>query len=339
MSVNTGIFGHQTIGSSVPSTPLTAMDKQYVADGYTFLQKQLEKFDSKVVEPLSSTSWPRDMPVRTGGGFVESVSNVSVNYATTGADEAALIQEAANDIPAVQADFEKDSVKTFIWGHYLDISYIQQQKLQQIALNLEDVLNKGIHLFYDKTVDKSVYKGFPVHGTTGLINNPSITRKSAAASKASASSTKWEDKTADEILAEINGMLTDVWTANDCADDAIPNHILLPTAKFGDILTRKVGDNGDKSILTYILENNLCKQNGGTLIISPCKWCNGAGTGGTDRMVAYVNQEQHLRFDITVPLRRLQTEISSLMFKTPYVSQFSAVNFIYPTTVEYVDGI
>ena len=40
------------------------------ADAYTFLMKELEKVDEKILEPLSGTDWPRDMPVITGGGLM-----------------------------------------------------------------------------------------------------------------------------------------------------------------------------------------------------------------------------------------------------------------------------
>ena len=43
-----------------------------VNDSYTFLMKELEKVDDTILEPLSGTDWPRDMPVITGGGLLES---------------------------------------------------------------------------------------------------------------------------------------------------------------------------------------------------------------------------------------------------------------------------
>lgn len=42
-----------------------------VNDSYTFLMKELEKVDDVILEPLSGTDWPRDMPVITGGGLLE----------------------------------------------------------------------------------------------------------------------------------------------------------------------------------------------------------------------------------------------------------------------------
>ena len=104
-------------------------------------------------------------------------------------------------------------------------------------------------------------------------------------------------------------------------------------------MTRKVGDDGDKSILTYVLENNLTTQQGKKLIISPCKYCYHAGTDSADRMVVYINDADMIEFEMTQPLTRWEIERANLAYKTPYVGQVSEVKFKYPTTVRYVDGI
>ena len=53
------------------------------SDSYTFLMKELERVDPKILEPLSGTDWPRDMPVITGGGLIESIATIDVTYAST----------------------------------------------------------------------------------------------------------------------------------------------------------------------------------------------------------------------------------------------------------------
>ena len=320
-------------------TPSFAIDRQYVKDGYTFLEKQLEKMDSKILEPLQSTSWPRDMPVETGGGFLENISSIDVEYATTGGDENSLIMEAANDIPVMQADFGKTSWRVFNWAHYFCVPYLQKEKLTQIGTNIEEVLNKGVRLYHDKTVDRNVYKGFVKVGSTGLINNATVTRGTADPHTSGGTDTQWIYKTPDEILNDFNKAISAIWEANDCSPDAIPNHVLIPVEQFGALVSRKVGVTGDKSIITFLMENNLAKQQGVDLVISPCKWCKGAGTGDTDRMVVYINDVSKIKFNLTAPLKRLTTEIADLQYKVPFVSAFSEVRFLYPTTVRYVDGI
>ena len=319
--------------------PTLRANDRMVNDAYAFLEKQLEKCDPKILEPLSSTLWPRDMPVKTGGGFLENVSVVDVQYASTGNGENSLIFNTANDIPVMQADFGKTISRVFNWAQYLRISYIEKQKFQNIALNLEETLNKGIHLEFDRFCDTNVYTGFTKVASTGLLNNANVTRVTAAPHTDLGSDTTWDDKTADEILKDFNDALTAVWSANDMAEDALPNQILIPVYQFGQLVTRKVGTTGDKSILTYIKENNIVTQQGKNLEIFPCKYCYHAGTDSSDRMVVYINDVEKIRYHQTAPLRRLTTETADLSFKTPYVAQVSEVEFLYPTTVYYVDGI
>ena len=209
----------------------------------------------------------------------------------------------------------------------------------QVGRDPETFLNKGIRLHCDKIIDRSVYRGFTKVNSTGLCNNPLITRSSAAPHTSGSNDTQWWRKTADEILSDINTAISSVWTENDCASDALSNHILIPVEQFGQLVTRKVSDGSDKSILTYILENNLAAQQGVDLVISPCKWCRGIGSSSSDRMVVYSNRVDRICFNLTQPLKRMDTEYAEMRVKIPYFAQFSEVRFLYPSTVRYMDAI
>ena len=309
------------------------------SDSYTFLMKELEKVDEKILEPLSGTDWPRDMPVITGGGLLESIVSVDVTYASTGRDEDNLIFDATNDIPVVQADMSQSVARCFNFAEYMSFSALEREKMLSVGRDPETFLNKGIRLHCDKIIDRNVYTGFTKVTSTGLCNNPNITRTSAAPHTSGGTDTRWQDKTADEILNDINVTISALWRNNDCSSDALPNHILVPVEQFGALVTRKVSDDSERSILTYVLENNIARQQGVDLVISPCKWCSGIGSNGSDRMVVYMNQVDRICFNLTQPLRRMNTEYGDLRFKIPYIAQFSEVRFLYPSTVRYLDGI
>ena len=166
-----------------------------------------------------------------------------------------------------------------------------------------------------------------------------MARSAAAAHTSGGPDTQWQHKTADEILDDINSAISSLWRDNDCSGDALPNHILIPVQQFGMLVTREVSDDSERSILTYVLENNLTAQQGGSLTISPCKWCAGAGSSGSDRMVVYMNRVDRVCFNLTQPLRRMDTEYSEMRIKIPYIAQFSEVRFLYPSTVRYLDAI
>ena len=84
-------------------TPPVHTRRLAVNDSYTFLMKELEKVDDTILEPLSGTDWPRDMPVITGGGLLESIASVDVSYASSGGDDDNLFFEAAKQIYPKQA--------------------------------------------------------------------------------------------------------------------------------------------------------------------------------------------------------------------------------------------
>ena len=306
-------------------------------DAYTFLMKELEKVDETILEPLSATEWPRDMPVVTGGGLIESVASIDVTYASTGGEDDNLFFDAANDIPVIQADMSKSVARTFNFAEYMAFSVMEREKMMGIGRDPETFLNKGIRLHCDKLLDRNVYQGFEKVNSTGLVNNPAIARISAAT--AAGGGTRWSQKTADEILNDINSAISALWKDNDCSPDALPNHILVPVEQFGALVTRKVSDDSERSILTYVLENNIATQQGGELIISPCKWCSRAGSSRSDRMVVYCNHIDRICFNLTQPLRRMETEYSDMRYKIPYIAQFSEVRFLYPSTVRYMDAI
>jgi len=278
------------------------------------------------------------MPVVTGGGLIESVASIDVTYASTGGEDDNLFFDAANDIPVIQADMSKSVARTFNFAEYMAFSVMEREKMMGIGRDPETFLNKGIRLHCDKLIDRNCYQGFEKVNSTGLVNNPGIARISAT-SAAGGGGTRWSQKTADEILNDINSAISSLWKDNDCSIDALPNHILVPVEQFGALVTRKVSDDSERSILSYVLENNLTTQQGGELVISPCKWCSRVGSSHSDRMVVYCNRIDRICFNLTQPLRRMETEYAEMRIKIPYIAQFSEVRFLYPSTVRYMDGI
>lgn len=310
-----------------------------IDSGMIFLVGELEKRDPKIREPLTSVTWPRDIPVRTGGGFVEEITNYAVDYASTGGNNDGVIGNQTNLLPIMQADFDRDAHRVFNWGHILKVPFIDNEKLQKIGHSLDDILDKGIRLKQDKMYDTSVYVGLADYDSYGLVNSPQIIADMAP--NGASGSPLWSGKTAVEIMTDINLVLNETWEASEFDLTGMANHILVPPRQYAYINNTPVTEAGSVSILTYLLENNIAKNQGRALVILPSRWCIGAGTGGADRLVAYANDEERVRFDITQPLQRVMTQADAnqLAYLTPYVSQFSEVQWLYTQHGFYLDGI
>ena len=120
----------------------SAMRRLAAGDSYTFLMKELEKVDDVILEPLTGTDWPRDMPVITGGGLLESIASIDVTYASSGGDDDNLFFEAANDIPVIQADMSKSVARTFNFAEYM--AFLNMEKLIQCKSGPEPLKSKGL---------------------------------------------------------------------------------------------------------------------------------------------------------------------------------------------------
>lgn len=328
----------QTLPGFTPNA-MMAMDSASIGNGMAYLNGELEKRDTKLNEPLSSVTFARDIPVKTGGGWVETTSNMFVDYATTGGNGNGLIRGQSNNIPVIQANTSKDSFKVFPWSNVLKIPFIDQQKMQGIGRSLDSILDNGIRLNYNKSIDLIVYKGVEEEKVYGLVNDPNVlttTVKAGASGK-----TTWKDKTPDEILNDVNTVITDAWTHSEYDNSGIPNHILISPQSYAYIVSQKVSEAGNISILKYLLENNIAKNQDVDLAIEPSRWCVGAGTGGTDRMVAYVNDESKVFIDIPVPLMRAMTQpsVENIAYMTAYMANIGQVKFLYYQCVSYSDGI
>lgn len=118
-------------------------------------------------------------------------------------------------------------------------------------------------------------------------------------------------------------------------------HILLPYEEYTYILNTPVSSLATKSIFDYIMENNIATKNGGDLFIGATRWCKGAGTSGTDRMVVYVNHERFLKADELVPLSRIMSapNVANVCYDTAYMANLSELQVMYPQTITYWDHI
>lgn len=335
---NAGIIGGKATGP-VAGTPV--MDAEGIQTGGAFLVSELEKRDPMIRKPLTSFTYPRDIVIQSGGGWVDYVSAMTVAYGLTGGAGASPVTAgASNGIPVVQASVDKGVFKAHTFGVALRVMWQDMQRANYIGRSIDNLLQDGVRMAYDKHMDQNTYTGITEYGTTGLVNNPDATETTAAAT-GSSSGTQWSTKTPDQILNDVNTALLTVWAANGYDLSAIPNHILLPYEQYNYIMTTKVTDLATETIYDFLMKNNVAAKNGGDLFIGATVWCKGAGTGSTDRMVVYVNNERFVKEDELVPLARImsQPNVANLCYDTAYMANISEVQLFYPTSILYVDKI
>ena len=336
---NAGAF---TTKGTMPggSAPAMMLDEAGVASGGAFLVSELEKRDPLIRKPLTSFTYPRDIVIQSGGGWVDYVSAMSVAYGITGGAGASPVTAGgANGIPVVQASVDKGVYKAHVFAAALRVMFQDMQRSNYIGRSLDNLLQDGVRMAYDKHMDENTYVGIEDYGTTGLVNNPDVTETTAASGAASTAT--WATKTPQEILNDVNDALAAVWAANEYDETAVPNHILIPYEQYNYILTTMVTGLATETIYDFLMKNNVAAKNGGSLFIGATRWCKGAGTGSKDRMVVYVNHERFVKEDELVPMSRIMSapNVANVCYDTAYMANISEVQLFYPTSMLYVDGI
>ncbi len=305
-----------------------------------YFVNQLENLDRRLYEPLVSVSWGRDIKLRPGVTMSnESTSFIRSAFAAAGSlsvgGNMPWVSAETTAIPGVSVNGQKVVLPLRLLAR--EITYtspeLDRSSLtgQTIDVQKMDALNQ----LYQMNTDQMVYVGATEVGATGLLNSVDVTVDTVA--NGISGSPLWVNKTPDEILADVNSLLTACWLS--AAYAVCPSKLLLPPAQFSYLSSQKVSSAGNVSILKFLKENCISLQiNGSELDIQPVKWLTGAGVDDVDRMVVYTNSEDRVRFPM-VPIRRETPYYQGIRFTAPYLWAFGELEIVYTETIRYADGI
>lgn len=316
-----------------------------------FLVGELERLDQTIHLPLAAVSWSRDIDLREDVSLADEMSSFTLtNFGSAGSLGAgngirngkAWIGKSTDQVTGIGVDTGKFPQPLTPWGMEIKYSILELESAAKMGRPIDDQKIEGLKLKHQMDIDEQVYVGDASINVGGLVNSALVTNVANVPNGAGGNN-EWVTKTPDEILADVNEIITSTWAASGWA--VMPNRLLLPPGQFGYISTQKVSNAGNMSILKYLLENNILKASGkGELTILPVKWLQGAGVGGTigtvgvDRMVIYTKQKNYARYPMTL-LQRTPIQYDSIFHKTTYYCRLGVTEIVYPETIAYRDGI
>ncbi len=168
-------------------------------------------------------------------------------------------------------------------------------------------------------------------GLKGFFNHPNVPVFTIAADGTGATTT-WSTKTAALILRDLNDFTNSVVEGTNGIE--IPDSLLLPLVSYNKIKNLAFGDNADRTVLKYFLENNE--------YVKSVEWVNElatAGAGSTRRMVTYARNPDKLTLEIPQDFEQFEPELTGLRYEVACHMRLGGVIFYKPLSAAYADGI
>ncbi|GLQ96469.1 DUF2184 domain-containing protein [Dyella mobilis] len=315
---------------------LMTFDAATIDSAGVFLVGELERLDQELHMPLASVTWGRDIDLREDVSIADEVSSyTNSTFAAAGGaspNGKSWIGKDATAIQGLALDIGKTPHPLNLWGMELGWTIPELLSAQRLGRPVDQQKFEGLQLKWNMDTDEQIYIGDTGLGVTGLVNNANVATSNAVNGNWSNGTT-----TPAQMLADVNAVLETAWTNSGYA--YTPSELLLPPQAFSTLVQTIVSSAGNISALEYLKANCISNANNGKpLNVYPCKWLTTAGASGKTRMVAYTKQKRLVRFPL-VPLQRTPLEYRGILQLTTYFGRLGAVEWVYPETGAYADGV
>lgn len=292
-----------------------------------FFQRELEQilaeqFDVKYAGLKARQLLPVDNSIDPGA---ETVAYESFDQ--LGA--AARITDYSDDLPMVNVKGSQTSQRMQSYGAAFGYSIGEIRAAAKAGKPLERMRAMAARKVLDLKLDDVAATGDSTAGLSGLLSL-SNTETFTVSTKAGGGQT-WAVATADEILADMNGMIRQVVVNSKEVER--PTRLILPTTQFEQISSKARSTTSDTTVLSFFLANHP-----GVEVMS---WerLAGAGALGVDRMVAYDPNILNIRLLMAVEFEQLAPQQRNMSYVVNCHMRTGGVISPYPKSVIYGDGI
>lgn len=141
-----------------------------------------------------------------------------------------------------------------------------------------------------------------------------------------------------QILADINGLLTNIWQTSLTVEMA--DTLLLPLSSMSLLATAQL-PNTTMTLLQFLQANNLYTlETGAPLLIRGVRGLDTASASGLGRAIAYQRDPQVLKLHRPMPHQFLPIyQTGHIMYDIPGIFRLGGLEIRRPPAIRYLDGI
>ena len=298
-----------------------------------FFENELESIENTLYDiEHEEKYYDQDMTVDTS----DPEGAMSVGYKMKDSvGKAKLMNTNANDVPRADVYARKyvDQVHDFALGTSWSVFELMAASLGNISLDTEKIA--AVREGHIEAIDEFAYFGDSDINATGLFNNGNVTITASVAG-ATTSATAITGKNPQEILRWIRYNMSIINTATKRKMSA--NTLLLPSDQYDFIAMTEIGmDNGSNdTILNWILKQ---EGIGITRISARPQLTNASASGATDRAVFYNSSPKALALKMPVFMKPMPIFQRGAIFELDIWTRMAPLQWRYPVSAMYVDGV
>ena len=256
-----------------------------------------------------------------------------VYYTYNGSGSMVDIANRGTDYPFVEVQQAQHTVPIHWKALAYDYSDREIGRAMLLGLPLTDRKVRIAFRIAEEEKERVVLNGDAAKGWDGLINQPTtVVGHSPAAGR-----TAWASATDEQIFNDLNDAIAGVWVETTQVRTA--DTVLLPPAQYS-LLQRPMGTNANRSIMNYVMENNiLTATTGRPLMFRTVRQLNGAAASNADRMIVYARDMEVVRFHVPQELMFSEPQRSGLGWVYFGSMVLGGVEIMEPKSFRYVDGV
>jgi hypothetical protein len=312
-----------------------AKEAQYLQDtchmdesASVFLARQLTHIRSQVLTvkkaPLNAF---QVFPVQTD---IPAGAETAVQYIYDAVGMAEIISNYADDLHRVDVIAKEQAVKVFALGDAYGYNHREVKNAMFAGVNLSAMKAQQARRGIDVKLNQIAWEGDTDHNITGFLNNPNISTMSLAAD-GTGSKTTLSTKTTDQMIRDMNNIIDAIPTATNEVEQA--NTVLMAPSVYRTLSETRIPDGEGQTVLGFL--RAVHPEINRWMKVGELK---GAGTDGTDMVVAGYFDPMYVRFEIPTRFEQLPVQYRNLEYVIDCVAEAVGVTVTMPMAFVKAQG-
>lgn len=321
-------FADQLFSQVHGSTPGMFSD---AAEAGAFLISQLAYVEQEIFEvqrvPLQ---YAKLIPVTAEAG---AAANSIVYQVMDWAGQFKRVSPNARDLPKVEVGYSQVTLNVANGGGSYEYNVQEMRESSYLRRPLNVGRAQAAYAAWQQHLNNVALIGETAYNLYGLLNMNTVPTGNAPVGAWGGGVT-----TEVQVLSDISfGLLTVL--QNSAYNDYVTT-VLVPPSVMAYLSRAFIGTNAQVSLLKYIQENNICKnQEGITIEFQMVPQLETMGSGNTRRVVFYKKDPSRLMFHSTKDLTFLAPQFQGLSVVMNGDYRFGGVQWTYPKSGYFMDAV